>query len=365
MVKEIKNSPLYGEDLNDPVLPVPAIQSTDSVPADSEMKSEVKPEDKSEDKPEDKPDETDPIGTRKLEDELLKMKNDDEDDETRSAMSDDVSTCSSMSEQTSSEVSLPSTSSETSLAPSSGVSLPSTSDSGAIDPTDDDAQTVIESVPTIEPIESGDSKNMDVSPVKLDTTAGPDVPVPGSSEPNQSQGQSLPDQSQCQSLQDQNQDSTMVVSDSESKVQQVAQSLKVQPEGQPDVQPEVKRASVIQQAPINPVQGVQVPVIQPIVQLLPPDDADDVDMNPPAPSGFPSEVVPTPEIPTLRWPPGNNSTSKSRRQDFANSIDLQSVPVIRRSKHARVSNDRYRYREMNEMKFSCGYVYIYLFDPRF
>ena len=69
--------------------------------------------------------------------------------------------------------------------------------------------------------------------------------------------------------------------------------------------------------------------------------------------GFPSELLTFPTQPFLRWPEGNG-TSRSRREDFQNSIDLRTVPVIRRSKTVRVDEERYRIREMNEMKESCG-----------
>ena len=109
-------------------------------------------------------------------------------------------------------------------------------------------------------------------------------------------------------------------------------------------------------APINaPAPAIAAPVIeaQPI---------DDIEMGPLP--GFPADVssMHHPQnLPPLRWPAGSG-TSRSRREDFNASIDLRTVPVVRRSKHGRIDNDRYRYREMHEMKRSCGYVFHLLIN---
>ena len=150
-------------------------------------------------------------------------------------------------------------------------------------------------------------------------------------------------------------------------VSQPASQPVSQPSSQPPSQPVVQpaRASVIQPLPqpvlappvlqppadppvVNPGL-VQPGVIQPIEQLANDDDGDWEMVPMPPPIGFPAEFIPDPEPPRLRWPASNGSTSRSRRIDFNNSIDLRSVPVIRRSKHERVDPDRYQYREENEM----------------
>ena len=118
----------------------------------------------------------------------------------------------------------------------------------------------------------------------------------------------------------------------------VIQVLPPPPQDQNEIHPE--GAGNPFQIPDNN-NGVPMAVIQPIDQLMIGEE-EDVEMAPPA--GFPSEVVTLQDpllVQNLRWPPGSQGTSRSRRQDFENSVDLRTVPVIRRSKHVRVDNDRY------------------------